>query len=49
MKIHRLIKKAVLYAATLMAAGMLLSACSTTATNGGCVGPPDFCRPYFGS
>jgi hypothetical protein len=51
MKCRNWIKRAALYAAAATAVGVLLAGCAGTPTNtaNGCVGPPDFCTPFFGS
>jgi hypothetical protein len=50
-KIRTLLKCAVLYALAAATAVLLLSGCATAGPNfsNGCVGPSDFCQPYFGS
>jgi hypothetical protein len=51
MNCRNLIKRAAWYAAAAAAVGVLLSGCAGTPTDAasGCVGPPSFCTPYFGS
>jgi hypothetical protein len=51
MKTRTAIRRSVSYALAALAAGLLLSGCATAGPNtaDGCVGPPDFCQPYFGS
>jgi hypothetical protein len=51
MKTRSILKRAVLYALAAATAGLLLSGCAAAGPNAanGCVGPPDFCQPYFGS
>jgi hypothetical protein len=50
-KIRKLITRSACLVAVGMAVGLLLSGCASAGPNGpdGCVGPPDFCQPYFGS
>ncbi|PCE25525.1 hypothetical protein BWP39_13435 [Paraburkholderia acidicola] len=45
------IGQSVRYAIAACAVGLLLSGCATGTTHSSneCVGPPDFCTPYFGS
>jgi hypothetical protein len=51
MKRQNWIKRAAIYAATAISMAVLLAACATAGPNtaDGCVGPPEFCNPYFGS
>ncbi|MDE1179268.1 hypothetical protein [Paraburkholderia sp.] len=51
MTIRTAIRRSLAYATVALAAGMLLSGCASAGPNtpDGCVGPPSFCTPYFGS
>jgi hypothetical protein len=51
MKTRTVLKRAVIYALAAATAGLLLSGCAAPGpdTANGCVGPPGFCTPYFGS
>jgi hypothetical protein len=50
-KIRKLVTRSACLVVVGMAVGLLLSGCATPSPNGpdGCVGPPDFCQPYFGN
>jgi predicted small secreted protein len=50
-KIRKMIRRSACLVAAGVAVGLLLSGCATARPNGpdGCVGPPDFCQPYFGN
>lgn len=51
MKLHPLLVRTARLALVAMAAGAMLSGCAAARPNGpgDCVGPPDFCVPFFGS
>jgi hypothetical protein len=50
MKARTRLKRAAIFAATAVSMSMLLSACATSGPNtpDGCVGPMDYCMPFFG-
>jgi hypothetical protein len=47
----KVLKRATAYTTVALTAGLLLSGCVTASPNtpDGCVGPPDFCQPFFGN
>ncbi|MGF6902340.1 hypothetical protein P3T22_003617 [Paraburkholderia sp. GAS348] len=51
MKQRNWLKRIAIYVATAVSTGLLLAACATPGTKpaDGCVGPPTYCVPYFGS
>jgi hypothetical protein len=51
MKLRPLLSRTARLALVALAAGTLLSGCAAARPNGpgDCVGPPDFCVPFFGS
>jgi hypothetical protein len=51
MKQGNWLKRVAIYAATAVSTGLLLAACATPGTKStdGCVGPTDYCVPYFGN
>ncbi|HDV6324496.1 TPA: hypothetical protein RJR39_000530 [Burkholderia cenocepacia] len=51
MKLLPLLARFARLALVAIAAGVMLSACATPQPDGpgDCVGPPDFCVPFFGS
>ncbi len=51
MKLRPLLVRTARLALVAMAAGAMLSGCANVRPNGpgDCVGPPDFCVPFFGS